>query len=65
MDKEGNSFASIGATSVEAHRAGLERVVHAGAKPVSWVQMIRELQGDWAHTDTVKQFKEILFIFRW
>ena len=27
---------AIGGTSVEAHRAGLDRVVQAGAKPVSW-----------------------------
>ena len=28
---------AIGGTSVEAHRAGLERVVQAGAHPVTWV----------------------------
>lgn len=28
---------AIGGTSVEAHRAGLERVVQAGGTPISWV----------------------------
>ena len=56
---------AIGGTSVEAHRAGLERVIQADAKPVSWVQLICELQRDWARTDTVKEFREILFASRW
>jgi nicotinamidase-related amidase len=52
---------AVGGTSVEAHRAGLGRIVEAGAKPVSWVQFICELQRDWNRTDTVKRFAEILF----
>jgi nicotinamidase-related amidase len=56
---------AIGGTSVEAHRAGLERVIQADAKPVSWVQLICELQRDWARTETVKEFREILFASRW
>lgn len=56
---------AIGGTSVEAHRAGLERVIQADAKPVSWVQLICELQRDWGRTDTVKEFREILFASRW
>ena len=52
---------AVGGTSVEAHRAGLERIVQAGAKPVSWVQVICELQRDWRRTETVKPFTEILF----
>jgi nicotinamidase-related amidase len=52
---------AVGGTSVEAHRAALERVIQAGAKPVSWVQLICELQRDWNRTETVKQFVEILF----
>ena len=30
---------AIGGTSVEAHRAGLERVTLAGGQPVSWVSL--------------------------
>ena len=52
---------AVGGTSVEAHRAGLERIVQAGARPTSWVQVICELQRDWARTETVKAFAEILF----
>lgn len=52
---------AVGGTSVEAHRAELERVIGAGAKPVTWVQVICELQRDWNRTETVKPFVEILF----
>jgi nicotinamidase-related amidase len=52
---------AVGGTSVEAHRAGLERIVQAGGKPVSWVQLICELQRDWAREDTVVSFTDILF----
>jgi nicotinamidase-related amidase len=52
---------AVGGTSVEAHQAGLERIVQAGGKPVSWVQLICELQRDWARDDTVASFTDILF----
>jgi len=44
---------AIGGTSEEAHRAGLERVVQAGGRPVSWVALACELQRDWAREETV------------
>ena len=34
---------AVGGTSVEAHRAALERLVQAGAQPTSWVQVLCEL----------------------
>jgi nicotinamidase-related amidase len=52
---------AVGGTSVEAHRAALKRVAQAGAKPVSWVQLICELQRDWARTETAPRCSEILF----
>src|SRR5205814_8988364 len=52
---------AIGGTSVEAHRAGLERIVQAGAQPTSVVQLMCELQRDWARTETVQPLREILF----
>jgi nicotinamidase-related amidase len=52
---------AVGGTSVEAHRAALERIVQAGAKPTSWVQVICELQRDWHRKETAPQFREILF----
>lgn len=52
---------AVGGTSIEAHRAGLERIYQAGAKPVSWVQLICELQRDWNRKETVPDFAKILF----
>ena len=51
---------AIGGTSVEAHRAGLERVVQAGAKPTSWVALAVELQRDWARLETVQEVVQIV-----
>ena len=51
----------VGGTSLEAHQLGLQRLVQAGAKPVSWVQLICELQRDWNREKTVPGFAEILF----
>jgi nicotinamidase-related amidase len=56
---------AVGGTSVEAHRTALKRIVQAGGKPVSWVQVICELQRDWARKETVQSFKQILFIEPW
>src|ERR1700756_3845396 len=52
---------AVGGTSLEAHRAGLERIVQAGAQPTSVVQLMCELQRDWARTETVQPLREILF----
>ena len=52
---------AVGGTSVEAHQAGLDRIVQAGGQRTSWVQLICELQRDWNRTQTVKPFAEILF----
>src|SRR6478672_10031724 len=52
---------AVGGTSLEAHRAGLERIVQAGAQPTSVVQLMCELQRDWARTETVQPVGEILF----
>jgi nicotinamidase-related amidase len=55
---------AIGGTSEVAHRAGLERVVQAGAQPVSWVPLAVELQRDWARTETVDDIIEIVLTER-
>jgi nicotinamidase-related amidase len=55
---------AIGGTSPEAHRAGLERVVQAGAVPVSWVSFACELQRDWNRVATVPQIVEIVLTDR-
>jgi nicotinamidase-related amidase len=55
---------AIGGTSVEAHRAGLERVAQAGGQPISWVSLACELQRDWAREQTVAGVIEIVLTER-
>src|ERR1700735_2555439 len=55
---------ALGGPSREAHRAGLERVVQAGARPVSWVSLACELQRDWARLETVPAIVEIVLTDR-
>ena len=55
---------AIGGTSLEAHRAGLERVVQAGGQPISWVSLACELQRDWARQATVADVVEIVLTDR-
>jgi nicotinamidase-related amidase len=55
---------SIGGTSVEAHRAGVERVVQAGGVPIGWVSLACELQRDWNRLETVPQIVEIVLTDR-
>ena len=55
---------AIGGTSEEAHRAGVERVVQAGAQPVTWVALAVELQRDWARSETVEDVIEIVLTER-
>lgn len=55
---------AIGGTSVEAYRAGLDRVVQGGARPVSWVSLAVELQRDWARLETVQQVVEMVLTER-
>jgi nicotinamidase-related amidase len=55
---------AVGGTSPEAHRAGLERVVQAGAQPISWVSLACELQRDWARVATVPDVVDIVLTTR-
>jgi nicotinamidase-related amidase len=55
---------AIGGTSPEAHRAGLDRVIQAGGRPISWVSVAVELQRDWARQDTVQAIIEIVLTDR-
>jgi nicotinamidase-related amidase len=55
---------AIGGTSLEAHRAGLERVVQAGGQPISWVSLACELQRDWARQETVADVVKIVLTDR-
>jgi nicotinamidase-related amidase len=55
---------AVGGTSPEAHRAGLERTVQAGAKPISWVSLACELQRDWDRVETVPDVVDIVLTTR-
>jgi nicotinamidase-related amidase len=55
---------AVGGTSLEAHRAGLERIVQAGAQPVSWVSLACELQRDWGRLDSVPDIVDIVLTSR-
>lgn len=50
---------TVGGTSVEAHDAGIQRIVQAGAQPVSWIGVLCELQRDWARESTTAGMVEI------
>jgi nicotinamidase-related amidase len=52
---------ACGSTSLEAHTAGLDRIMRAGGQPSGWVGVICELQRDWARVETVEKFADILF----
>jgi nicotinamidase-related amidase len=41
-----------GGTSVDAHKYAIDRLVQAGAVPVTWLQVLLEWQRDWARKDT-------------
>ncbi|MFO1088121.1 MAG: hydrolase [Hyphomicrobiales bacterium] len=41
-----------GATSVEAQKQAMDRMVQAGVVPVTWQQVLLEWQRDWARRDT-------------
>jgi hypothetical protein len=55
---------AIGGTSLETHRAALERVVQPGAQPISWVSLPCELQRAWSRLETVPAILEIVLTDR-
>jgi nicotinamidase-related amidase len=50
---------AVGGTSVEAHEAALRRIEQAGGKMISLIQLICELQRDWARKETVPAFVKV------
>lgn len=46
--------------SPEAHDHAIQRMVQAGAVPVTWVQVLLELQRDWARTETYVPVTEVV-----
>lgn len=41
-----------GGVSPQAHEHAVQRMIQAGAVPVTWVQVLLELQRDWAREET-------------
>jgi nicotinamidase-related amidase len=49
-----------GGVSVEAHEMAVQRMVQAGAVPITWTVMASELQRDWARTATAPALAQML-----
>lgn len=50
---------ACGATTALAQQTAMQRMVQAGAIPITWLQFLLELQRDWAHEDTCAQVLEL------
>ena len=48
-----------GGVSVEAHERAIQRMVQAGAVPITWMAVLSEWQRDWAREATVPAIAEI------
>ena len=48
-----------GGTTVEAHERAIQRMIQAGAVPMTWVQVLLELQRDWARQETYVPVLEV------
>jgi nicotinamidase-related amidase len=48
-----------GATTMEAHQMAIQRMIQAGAVPVTWLQVLLEFQRDWARQETYEPVLEI------
>ncbi|GKQ34078.1 hydrolase [Streptomyces sp. A012304] len=46
--------------SPQAHEHAIQRMIQAGAVPVTWVQVLLELQRDWARTETYVPVTEVV-----
>jgi len=49
-----------GASSTEAHEMAIKRMTQAGIIPVTWLQVLCELQRDWARQETYGAVMELL-----
>src|SRR5439155_3537543 len=59
IDAVGGTSSEAHKLASEAHKLALHRMIQAGAKPVSWVQLICELQRDWQRKNTAGDFAKI------
>lgn len=49
-----------GGVSIEAHERAVQRLIQAGAIPVTWLQVVLEFQRDWARTKTYEGVTSIV-----
>src|SRR6185503_16490005 len=49
-----------GAVSLEAHEMAIQRMIQAGAIPITWMVFAAELQRDWARTNTAAAVAQVL-----
>ncbi len=49
-----------GDLDLRTHDAAMRRVEQAGAKPVTWIQVLLEWQRDWAHKDTYNAVMDVV-----
>jgi nicotinamidase-related amidase len=54
---------ACGDVSAEAHNRAMERMVQAGARPMTSLQYLLELQRDWARTETYESTTGIAKVF--
>jgi len=50
---------AIGGTTPEAHRAGLDRVLQAGGRPITWVMTQKEILAAKQRSETGKKGYEL------
>jgi nicotinamidase-related amidase len=48
-----------GGTSREAHDMGVQRMIQAGATPLTWIALMSEWQRDWARLETIPAVADI------
>jgi nicotinamidase-related amidase len=49
-----------GGVSLEAHEVAIQRMIMAGAMPITWMVFSGELQRDWARAETAEDFGKVL-----
>lgn len=49
-----------GASTKEAHKTAIKRMMQAGVIPVTWLQVLCELQRDWARKETYDPVMEVI-----
>jgi nicotinamidase-related amidase len=50
----------VGDLDLRTHETAMRRAEQAGAKPVTWIQVMLEWQRDWAHRDTYTAVMDVV-----